>query len=64
MKEEKKQCEGVSQNGYWKGYPCHNYGKYETNGKWYCSVHIGIAENEPERFEEAKKKLRKRKLEY
>ena len=49
-------CSGVGVSGYWMGSPCGTSGKkFKCNkdGKWYCRIHLTIAEHEPERFARA-----------
>ena len=48
-------CQGFNVSGYNKNTPCCNDGKFEYNGKNYCTSHYTIAVKQPERFTKAEK---------
>ena len=55
-KEESEvpRCHGVRLSWPWRGFPCGNDGLYIGNdGLPYCTVHLTVANNHPERFEAA-----------
>jgi hypothetical protein len=39
----KKRCQALITAGHWKGHQCSNTATLELHGKYYCSVHYGIA---------------------
>jgi len=55
VSREKGWCRGVCLTGPWRGWRCGKKSKHlGPDGKRYCSAHIEIARNQPERFKKAK----------